>query len=136
MDTIVLVDVPALWPCACIFCGSQKGPQADTGVERNGEHIYACKRCVMTLSGAFGFVKGEKMEELSRAVDELAARDRQIGAHAERIEVLTSELGDARRRGEALNTLLEQERARLQTAVALADQIHESGRQLAGVVGG
>lgn len=120
----------------CILCGSQKGPTADTGCERNGERLYVCKRCTMTLAGTFGFVKGEKMDELSRAVDELAARDAQILSHAERIEMLEGSLSEARKRGEALNTLLEQERAKEMTRKNLIDQMQEPLRQLAGTVNG
>lgn len=136
MDNVILVDAPIHWPCMCVLCGSQKGPIADTAVERNGERMYVCKRCVMTLARTFGFVKGEKLEELSRAVDELAARDQQIQAHADRIDALSGQLAEARRRGEALSTLLEQAKAKEQTAAHIADMLGENIRQLSGAVNG
>lgn len=134
MDNVVLVDTPSQWPSCCITCGSQRGPLADTGVERNGERIYACKRCVMTFARVFGFVKGEKMEELSRAVDELAARDRQIAAHEDALVKLRTQFSEACQRGEALSTLLEQERAKGLVQANLIGQLHDPLRQLAETV--
>lgn len=136
MDNIVLADTPVHWPCMCVTCGSQKGPIADTGNERNGERIYLCKRCVMTLARVFGFAKGEKMDELSRAVDVLAEKDRQLETQAADNEALRAQLSDARRRGEALNTLLEQARAKELTQANLIQQMNEPLRQLAGTVSG
>jgi hypothetical protein len=142
MDNVVLVDAPIHWPCMCVLCGSQKGPIADTAVERNGERMYVCKRCVMTLARTFGFVKGEKLEELSRAVDELAARDQQIQAHADRIDALSGQLAEARRRRARrhVERCCEQAKAKEQTARAYRG--HAGGErgpllpQLAGAVTG
>lgn len=136
MDNIVLADTPVHWPCMCILCGSQKGPIADTGAERNGERQYVCKRCAMTLATVFGFAKGEKMDELSRAVDVLAAKDGELVVVREERDAARVQLAEARRRAEALNTLLEQARAKELTQKNLISQMDEPLRQLAGTVSG
>lgn len=126
-----MVETPAIYPQACVFCGSGKGPLVDSVREvAGGGRGYICALCVSRCAKALGLVKGERMAELLKAGELLDGARKEIDARDQRIEQqLTTSAAD-RRKIEALSELLEQERADAQTRRRLAEMIHENSRQL------
>jgi hypothetical protein len=68
-----LVETPAVYPAAC-FCGRPHGPAADTFVERFGERIYVCDKCVRRLALLFGYVPQDLAEAQDARIAELERR--------------------------------------------------------------
>jgi septal ring factor EnvC (AmiA/AmiB activator) len=84
----------AQFPSLCI-CGSQKGPIVDTFLDKPGYgRIYLCRVCVGRAARALGLVKGEEMERLTHAAEQLAQAEREIGERQDLLEKLTKSLAE------------------------------------------
>lgn len=125
----MLVETPAVFPQACI-CGSQKGPLVDTFIQNGGNRIYVCALCVKRCAKQLGLVKGERMESLLKAGDLLDASTKEVEQLNALIQNQMAENASIRRKNEALEELLQQERDTRLTQRHLLETINESSRTL------
>lgn len=88
-----------VWPMACIVCGAQDRPQADTGVEKyvgsNPGRIYLCRLCTEKSARVLGMVEGDEMAKLKDASTLLAEREMALRKREETIKKLTLACEDA-----------------------------------------
>src|SRR5215831_20063489 len=76
-------------------CGSQKGPIVDTYMDKPGYgRVYLCRLCTTRSARALGLVKGEEMERLQKAADELAQAEKEVTDRQALIEQLTRSLAE------------------------------------------
>ena len=84
----------AQFPSLCI-CGSQKGPMVDTFLDKPGYgRIYLCRVCTGRAARALGLVKGEEMERLTHAAEQLAQAETEIADRQSLLEKLTKSLAE------------------------------------------
>jgi hypothetical protein len=129
LSEYMLVESPVVFPQACV-CGSQKGPLVDTFITTGGNRIYICTACVKRCAKQLGLVKGPRMEELLNAGELLDAATKEIGDREKIMQSQAAENASIRRKNEALEELLSQERDRQRTQQALVQMIHENSSQL------
>lgn len=90
MIEFIAIESPVHFPQACVACGSQKGPIADTHRDLPGYgHVYVCESCAKTFARIFGYADGKRLDELENASKLVVERERDI-------ENLSRELSAAR----------------------------------------
>lgn len=127
-----LVPAPTFFPNAC-FCGSQQHPIVDTAIEVEGRRIYVCRLCAKRVAAAFGFAKGEKMDELENAVVALEERDRQIEELQRLTRELTDSLAEAQARDQTKSDYIEQLQSDIATRKHLLGQLVTTAQEAAAV---
>lgn len=101
------------WPQMCV-CGAQKGPMVATGIPyRAGHgvedlgHIYLCRSCVTRAGRALGLVKGDELDRLQNAADELDQAQREIEARQATIDQASRTLAENEEKIRAQRTYIE-----------------------------
>lgn len=75
----VIEGEPLKQPFACLLCRGNLGQMLDTGHELVGYgRIYLCETCGKAVAASFGYARGKRMTQLSRASAEITAKDAQI----------------------------------------------------------
>ena len=65
------VQVAPHFPTNCLICQSHKGPFVDTERDWRDFHIYICRKCGKDVAESLGFAKGERLDKLENAADEV-----------------------------------------------------------------
>lgn len=121
------------FPSMCI-CGSQKGPMADTGLEKNMYgHVYVCRSCVTRMARVLGLVKGDEMTRLQGAADELAVAAEEVATRQEIIDRMTRAAGENEAKINTQREFIEQLQGELNLRKAQANQIAAQAREMAAV---
>jgi hypothetical protein len=76
------VEQATAYPNNC-QCGYGRAPFVDTGLERYGERIYWCSRCIASAATILGWVEREHFESATVA---MADADRRIAQLTEELE--------------------------------------------------
>lgn len=124
------------FPQACV-CGSQKGPivatgltyRVGTGPEAFG-HVYLCRLCVKRAALSLGMVKGEEMEKLQGAADELAQAAREVAERQTMIDRLTVSAGEREAKLNTQREYIETLQAELQQQKHYANTIAATAKEM------
>lgn len=130
-----LVEVPSVYPNCCLLCGAGKGPMLDTHVEKWEEHFYLCQLCATRIARVFGLVKGERMDQLLDAANELGEKDRQLASLENENQELRLANGNHRRRLGELKAQLADSAGQAQTMGHIASELERIARSLVEVAG-
>jgi hypothetical protein len=135
-DMMKLVDVPSSFPARCLLCPSQKGPILDTGVDtpfpgpNAAGAVYVCRTCARKIARIYGFAKGEQLEKLENAAEELAALEKRMEAIQDNGNELARALTEEQQSHAATRALLDQHREREHQQAHLVQQLISTGNQL------
>lgn len=137
MPEFSIVDHPVLFPAACEVCGGAAGPMLDTGTERPafggpgaGVRVYICRSCSRKSAELWGYIKGERADELDAAADRLGDAEKERDEANDAAQKMANEL--TRKQQELISITTELERLRdlehqrmfrLQQMVALGNEL-------------
>lgn len=111
-----IVESPTAFPARCLLCPSQKGPILDTGVDtpfpgpNAAGAVYICRSCGRQIAKAYGFAKGEKLEQLENAAEERDRYEKQLRAMEGDLNKMASALTLEQQAHSATQVQLESER--------------------------
>ena len=123
------------FPGTCIGCNSQTGPVLDTHREVAGLRVYLCQECIKRGARIFGFVEGNRLDELAGASASVAEKEREIAALQEQLEQAKNLLEGHLRNANELdveNEMLAARVKQLETAIREADEASRAHMSLVG----
>ena len=123
MSEFMLTDVATAWPGTCAGCGGTKGPFLNTHRILGGNHVYWCPSCSRKDARARGYLKGDRMDELSNAAAAVHERDMEILSLREQVTWGAEKMEDLTRQIRELSDELKDVKAhaaRLETEIRRA----------------
>jgi dsRNA-specific ribonuclease len=135
-DMMKLVDAPSSFPARCLLCPSQKGPILDTGVDtpfpgpNAAGAVYVCRTCARKIAKVYGFAKGEKLEQLENAAEELTVLEKRMEAIQDNGNKLAMALTEEQQSHAATKALLDQHREREHQQQHFVQQLVSTANQL------
>lgn len=135
MDEFRIVeDQPLKTPFACLICRGNLGQLLDTGCELDGYgRIYVCETCGKSVARAFGYAKGPRMTQLSKASAEITRKEAEIADLAARAAASDAKAEEMSRLAAGLTEELELSRQRV---AQLEDRFMEQARSARELVAG
>jgi len=97
MSEFMLTDVATAWPGTCAGCGGTKGPFLNTHRNLGGNHVYWCPNCSRKDARARGYLKGDRLDELSNAAAAVHERDVEIASLRDQLTLAGAEAAELKR---------------------------------------
>lgn len=116
------VEHATFFPTNCLICQSNKGPFVDTERDWQDFHIYICRKCMKDGAESMGFVKGERLDQLENAADEVTRLEQAVKAAEAQCAKLGQSLEEAKR------TVVDQSAVLQQTSNERAQEKHLLGQ--------